>query len=132
MGDFLMSSFNEAILVGNLTKDPVYRDLPSGKGGVTTLRLAVNSRRGESEETLYIDAVVFGKQAESCRDYLKKGRSVLVSGRIKSRSYENKEGEMRYVTEIMANTVQFLGGKNDVANTEEVFETETPKEDVAF
>ena len=125
-----MSSFNEAILMGNLTKDPVYRDLPSGKGGVCTLRLAVNSYRKDSDdETLYIDAVVFGKQAESCQKFLTKGRSVLVSGRIKSRSYENKEGDMRYVTEVIANTVQFVGGKEA---TKEVFESESTKEEVEF
>ena len=127
-----MSSFNEAILMGNLTKDPTYRELPNG-GGVCTLRLAINTyRKDADEEVLYIDTVVFGKQAESCDKYLEKGRSVLVSGRIKSRTYDDKEGNTKYVTEVIANTVQFLGGNKKNETTTESGSEQEETETVAF
>ena len=127
-----MSSFNEAILMGNLTKDPTYRELSNG-GGVCTLRLAVNTyRKDADEEVLYIDTVVFGKQAESCDKYLEKGRSVLVSGRIKSRTYDDKEGNTKYVTEVIANTVQFLGGNKKNETTTESGSEQEETETVAF
>ena len=107
-----MSSFNSITLMGNLTKDPIYRESSNG-GGVCTLRLAVNTyRKDDEEEVLFIDAVVFGKQAVSCEKYLSKGRGVLVSGRLKNRTYDDKEGVTKYVTEVIANTVQFLGSSN--------------------
>jgi len=130
-----MSSFNSITLMGNLTKDPIYRESSNG-GGVCTLRLAVNTyRKDDEEEVLFIDAVVFGKQAVSCEKYLSKGRGVLVSGRLKNRTYDDKEGVTKYVTEVIANTVQFLGSGNGndeapVVTTTEASGQET--ETVAF
>jgi len=130
-----MSSFNSITLKGNLTKDPIYRESSNG-GGVCTLRLAVNTyRKDDEEEVLFIDAVVFGKQAVSCEKYLSKGRGVLVSGRLKNRTYDDKEGVTKYVTEVIANTVQFLGSGNGndeapVVTTTEASGQET--ETVAF
>ena len=130
-----MSSFNSITLMGNLTKDPIYRESSNG-GGVCTLRLAVNTyRKDDDEEVLFIDAVVFGKQAVSCEKYLSKGRGVLVSGRLKNRTYDDKEGVTKYVTEVIANTVQFLGSGNGndeapVVTTTEASGQET--ETVAF
>jgi len=121
--------------MGNLTKDPIYRESSNG-GGVCTLRLAVNTyRKDDDEEVLFIDAVVFGKQAVSCEKYLSKGRGVLVSGRLKNRTYDDKEGVTKYVTEVIANTVQFLGSGNGndeapVVTTTEASGQET--ETVAF
>ena len=132
-----MSSFNSITLMGNLTKDPIYRESSNG-GGVCTLRLAVNTyRKDDEEEVLFIDAVVFGKQAVSCEKYLSKGRGVLVSGRLKNRTYDDKEGVTKYVTEVIANTVQFLGSGNGndeapVVTTTEASGQEKETETVAF
>jgi len=123
--------------MGNLTKDPIYRESSNG-GGVCTLRLAVNTyRKDDEEEVLFIDAVVFGKQAVSCEKYLSKGRGVLVSGRLKNRTYDDKEGVTKYVTEVIANTVQFLGSGNGndeapVVTTTEASGQEKETETVAF
>ena len=109
-----MFSFNKVIIVGNLTKDPELRYNPSGKA-VTTLSLAVNSRarsKGEknSDDVSFFDVVVWEKQAETCGQYLSKGRQVFVEGRITNRSYDDKDGNKRYISEIVARDVRFLGG----------------------
>ena len=106
-------SFNKVIMVGNLTQDPELRYTASGTA-VGNLRIAVSSkyRSGDEykEETLFIDVVVWGKQGESCSQYLVKGRQVLVEGRLQERSWES-DGQTRRKTEIVANTVRFLGNK---------------------
>lgn len=107
--------FNKVILIGNLTKDPELRYTPQGSA-VATLRLAVNTkfRSGEEmkEETLFIDIVVWGKQAETTSQYLSKGRSVLVEGRLQERRWE-KDGQQRSKMEVVAQNVRFLGKKDD-------------------
>lgn len=107
--------FNKAILVGNLTRDPELRYTPSG-AAVATLGLAVNQKYKSGnewkEETLFIDVVVWGKQAESCNQYLSKGRQVLVEGRLQERRWES-DGQKRNKTEIVANAVKFLGGRGE-------------------
>ena len=107
--------FNKVIMVGNLTQDPELRYTASGTA-VANLRIAVSSkyRSGDEykEETLFIDVVVWGKQGESCSQYLSKGRQVLVEGRLQERSWES-DGQKRRKTEIVANTVRFLGKKGD-------------------
>jgi single-strand DNA-binding protein len=109
--------FNKAILVGNLTQDPELRYTASGTA-VANMRIAVGSKykSGDEykEETLYIDIVVWGKQAESCSQYLAKGRQVLVEGRLQERTWES-DGQKRHKTEVVATTVRFLGGKGDSA-----------------
>ncbi|HMK55704.1 MAG TPA: single-stranded DNA-binding protein [Dissulfurispiraceae bacterium] len=106
--------FNRVILIGNLTKDPEVRYTPGGTP-VATLSIAVNSKfkSGDDwkEETLFIDAVIFGKQAEACGQYLSKGRSVLVEGRLRERRWEY-EGQKKSKMEIVANTVRFLSKKD--------------------
>jgi single-strand DNA-binding protein len=107
-----MASFNRVILLGNLTKDPELRYTPSGTA-VTNLRLAVNSSfKGQDgqrkEETCFVTVVVWSKQAETCNQYLKKGRPVLVEGRLIYRSWE-VEGKTRSLLEVRADRVQFLG-----------------------
>ncbi|HSW61734.1 MAG TPA: single-stranded DNA-binding protein [Dissulfurispiraceae bacterium] len=104
--------FNRVILVGNLTKDVELRYAPSG-APVATLPIAVNSRSksagGEQkDEVLFIDCVVWGKQAEACGQYLARGRPVLVEGRLRERRWE-QEGQRRSRVEVIANTVRFLG-----------------------
>jgi len=100
-------------MIGNLTKDPEVRYTPGGTP-VATLGVAVNSKfkSGDEwkEETLFIDCVVFGKQAESCGQYLAKGRSVLVEGRLRERRWEY-EGQKKSKMEIVASTVRFLSKK---------------------
>jgi single-strand DNA-binding protein len=107
--------FNKVIMVGNLTQDPELRYTASGTA-VGNLRIAVSSkyRSGDEykEETLFIDVVVWGKQGETCSQYLSKGRQVLVEGRLQERSWES-DGQTRRKTEIVANTVRFLGRKGE-------------------
>ena len=105
--------FNRVILIGNLTKDPEVRYTPGGTP-VATVPIAVNSKfkSGDDwkDETLVIDTVVFGKQAEACGQYLSKGRSVLVEGRLRERKWEY-EGQKKSKMEVVANTVRFLSKK---------------------
>ncbi len=107
---------NKVILIGNLGADPEMRYTPSG-AAVCELRLATNEswtdRSGERQErTEWHRVVVWGKRAEVVSKYLSKGRQVYVEGRIRTRSWEDKEGNKRYTTEIIADTVQFLGGRD--------------------
>ena len=106
---------NRVILVGRLTKNPEYRQTPNGVS-VATFTLAVNrpftNSQGEREAD-FINVVVFRKQAENVNKYLSKGSLAGVDGRIQSRSYENKEGQRVFVTEVVADSVQFLEPKNN-------------------
>ena len=107
-----MANYNKVILMGNLTRDPELRYTPNGTA-VATLGLAVNRKYKVNEEwkeeTDFFDIVVFGKQAENCSEYLKKGRPVLVDGRLQQRRWENDEGQKRSKVEVVASIVQFLG-----------------------
>jgi single-strand DNA-binding protein len=107
---------NKVILVGNLGADPDMRYTPSGQG-VCELRVATseswNDKNGQRQErTEWHRIVVWGKRAEVCSKYLSKGRQVYVEGRIQTRTYDDKDGVKRYITEIIAADVQFLGGGN--------------------
>lgn len=111
---------NKAILIGNLTRDPEKRALPNGTV-VTSLSLATNrvwkDRDGKKQEsTDYHNVVVFGRPAETAAQYLKKGQSVYVEGRIQTRSWDDKDGSKKYRTEIVADSVQF-GAKSGGAGT---------------
>lgn len=107
--------FNKIILIGNLTKDPELRYTPQGTP-VANFRIAVTSRYKQTdelkEETLFIDIVVFGKQAETCSQYLSKGRPVLVEGRLQERKWES-DGQQRSKYEVIGQTVRFLAKKAD-------------------
>jgi single-strand DNA-binding protein len=102
--------YNKIILIGNLTKDPELRYTPQGTP-VTSLRLAVNYRYRQTaetrQETMFIDCVVFGKQAETCSKYLNKGSPVLVEGRLQERRWESN-GQQRSKFEVIAQSVRFL------------------------
>lgn len=107
-----MASLNRVFLIGNLTKDPELRYTPNGMA-VVNLRLAVNhrfkDRSGElKQDTCFINIVVWDKQAETCNQYLQKGRPVLIEGRLQSRSWQDKEGKNRTVIEVRADRVVFL------------------------
>ncbi|PYO02837.1 MAG: single-stranded DNA-binding protein [Candidatus Rokuibacteriota bacterium] len=107
-----MASLNKVLLIGNLTRPPELRYTPSGTA-VSDLRLAVNrnysTQGGEKrEETCFLTVVVWGKQAESCGEYLDKGSQVFVEGRLQTRDWEGKDGQKRTVTEVVAERVQFM------------------------
>lgn len=135
---------NKAIIIGNLTRDPELKSLPSGNA-VTTFSLATNriwkDKDGNRQEgTDYHNIVVFGKQAENVAQYLKKGSSALVEGRLTTRSWET-DGVKKYRTEIIADRVQF-GPRRDSGDSapasqesvgskkEEIDTIEYPQEDI--
>ena len=108
-----MASVNKVILVGNLGADPEKRFLGSG-AAVTNFRIATserwNDKQGNKQErTEWHRIVVYGPQAEACEKYLSKGRPVYVEGSIRTRQWEDKQGVTKYMTEIIAQRVQFLG-----------------------
>ncbi len=102
---------NKALIFGNLTRDPELRSLPSG-APVTSFALATNrvwkDKNGVKQESVdYHNVVVFGRQAEIVSQYLRKGSSALVEGRIQTRSWDGTDGQKKYRTEIVADRVQF-------------------------
>jgi single-strand DNA-binding protein len=114
-----MASVNRAIIVGNLGRDPEVR-YTAGGSPVANFTVATNERwtdkSGQPQErTEWHRIVVWGKTAEICAKYLSKGRQVYIEGRIQTRSYDDKEGQKRYITEIIANDVQFLSSGRDGA-----------------
>ncbi|MBC2582214.1 single-stranded DNA-binding protein [Clostridium sp. DJ247] len=101
---------NKVVLIGRLTKDPELKFTPGTGTAVATFTLAVDrrfSKEGQREAD-FIPVVVWGKQAESTANYMGKGKLIGVSGRIQTRSYDAKDGTKRYVTEVIAEEVQFL------------------------
>lgn len=108
-----MASYNRVILVGNLTRDPELRYIPSGSA-VSDIGLAVNDRvkRGDQwvDETTFVDVTVWGRTAEVCNEYLSKGSPVLFEGRLKLESWE-KDGQKRSKLKVVADKMQMLGGR---------------------
>ena len=102
---------NKAIIIGNLTRDPEVRAIPSGMQvcsfSVATNRVWKDKEGNKKEQADFHNIVVFGRQAETAGQYLKKGQSVLVEGRIQTRSWDDKDGTKKYRTEIVADRVQF-------------------------
>ncbi len=111
------TNINRVVITGNLTRDPELRSLSSGMS-VCSLRVAVNTRRknnstGEWEDKPnYFDVTVWGAQGENCSRFLTKGRPVAIDGRLEWREWE-KDGVKRQAVEIIADSVQFLGGRDD-------------------
>ncbi|MEY4747692.1 MAG: hypothetical protein RLZZ416_741 [Candidatus Parcubacteria bacterium] len=105
---------NKAFVFGNLTRDPELRALPSGMNvvnfSVATNRVYRDRDGKKQEQTDFHNIVAFGRQADTVAQYLKKGRSVFVEGRMQTRSWEGKDGEKKYRTEIVADRVQFGPG----------------------
>ncbi len=115
-----MASVNKVILVGNLGRDPEIRYLPSGDP-VANIAIATSSKyKGKDgnmvEETEWHRVTFFGKLAEIVGQYLKKGRSVYVEGRLKTRKYTDKDGVEKYATDIIANEMQMLGGREGMGD----------------
>lgn len=102
---------NKAIIIGNLTRDPELKALPSGiqvaSLSVATNRVWKDQNGAKQEATDYHNVVVFGRQAETAAQYLKKGSSVLVEGRMQTRSWDGQDGKKQYRTEVVADRVQF-------------------------
>jgi len=111
-----MASINRVVVVGNLTRDPELRHTQGGMA-VCSLRIAVNTRRKDAqtgewgEKPNYFDVTVWGNQGESCAQYLAKGRQVAIDGRLEWREWDAQDGSKRQAVEIIADTVQFIGGK---------------------
>lgn len=121
----MAANLNKVYLMGNLTRDPELRHTAQGTS-VANFSIAVNRNYKGSDgdfkkETNFFTIVVWGKNGENCSKYLSKGRPVLVEGRLQNRSYETQDGQKRTITEIVADNVQFLGGRSDAQN--EVQET---------
>ena len=112
-----MAGVNKAILVGNLGRDPELRQTPNGQSVVNfTLATSENwtDKSGERQErTEWHRIVAWGRTAEMCNQYLSKGRTVYVEGRIQTREWEDKDGNKRYTTEVNAQTVNFIGPRTD-------------------
>jgi single-strand DNA-binding protein len=113
-----MANINRVVLVGNLTRDPELRHTPSGTA-VCKLRVAVNTRQknqqtGEwGDKPNYFDVTVWGNQAESCSQFLSKGRPVAIDGRLDWHEWDAQDGTKRSAVEIIADSVQFLGSRQD-------------------
>ncbi len=121
-----MSGINKAMIIGRLGQDPEVKYTPNGQAvanfTVATSENWTDKATGSKQErTEWHRIVVWGRLAELCKDYLKKGRQVYIDGRLQTRSWDDKEGKKRYITEIVANTVQFLGtspGRTDSATSD--------------
>ena len=115
------TNINRVVLTGNLTRDPELRNTPTGTA-VCSLRIASNTRRKDNtgqwvDKPNYFDVTVWGAQGENCAQYLAKGRPVAIDGRLEWREWQDKEtGAKRSAVEIVADSVQFLGGREDGGN----------------
>jgi single-strand DNA-binding protein len=102
---------NKALIIGNLTRDPELKSLPSGiqvaSFSVATNRVWKDKNGAKQESVDFHNVVVFGRQAEIVAQYMKKGSNILVEGRMQTRSWDSKEGEKKYRTEIIADRIQF-------------------------
>lgn len=109
-----MKGFNQAMVMGNLTRDPEIRYIPSGTAvatfGVATNRAWKTPEGEKKEEVEFHDVVVWGKLAELANQYLKKGNGVFIVGRLKTRSWDGQDGVKRHKTEIIASEMNFVGG----------------------
>jgi single-strand DNA-binding protein len=125
-----MASVNKVILLGNLGRDPETR-YTTGGDAVTNLNIATSEqwkdKNGEKQErTEWHRVVLFGRQAEIAGEYLKKGRSVYIEGRLQTRKYTDKDGVEKYSTEIVADRMQLLGSGRDSAGGEADFSSSGP------
>lgn len=130
--EFSMAGYNRIVIVGNLTRDPEYKQLASGQAvcrlGLATNRQFKNRQTGSmTQEVCFVDIDVWGPQAESCRQYLSKGRPVLIEGRLKFDTWQDPQGGTRSKHSIAADRVVFLSGAaadgaDSIGGAEESFE----------
>ena len=142
-------NLNKVFIIGNLTRDPELKTLPSGSSvanfGIATNRVWRNQQGEKQEEVQFHNIVVFGKQADTVSQYLKKGSSVLVEGRLQTRSWDAQDGTKKSKTEIVAERVQFWprrsgggfagqekegAGKGSAKQEEQLETIEYPEEDI--
>ncbi len=131
-----MAGVNKVILIGRLGADPEIRYTPNGSA-VATFRIATSenwtNKDGEREErTEWHRIVAFGRLGEICGEYLSKGKQVYIEGRLQTRSWEDREGVKRWVTEIVATNMQMLGSPPQPGEEPPAEEAEPPEEDVPF
>ena len=123
---------NNIILIGRLTKDPELRYTQAGKA-VCSFTLAVDRPySGENKEADFINIIVWNKVGENCAQYLSKGRKVAVQGRLQIRNYEDDKGQRRYITEVVANSVEFLEFGNKQQNEDFGIDVDFDESDVPF
>jgi single-strand DNA-binding protein len=115
------TNINRVVMTGNLTRDPELRSLPSGMS-VCSLRIACNTRRKNNstneweDKPNYFDVTVWGAQGENCARYLAKGRPIALDGRLEWREWETQDGQKRQSVDIIADSVQFLGSRDDAGS----------------
>lgn len=130
-----MAALNKVMVIGNLGQDADMRYLSTGVAKVE-FSVAVNSRRkhnGEwSEHTEWVNVVLFGEYGERVAEYLRRGTLVYVEGRLQTRSWESDSGERRYRTEVVGQTVQLLGGRNEMSPQERPAARQQYAEDLPF
>jgi single-strand DNA-binding protein len=117
----MAGDINRIVLTGRLTKDPDLRSLPSSNTSVCSLRIAVNGRRRNAagaweDQPNFFDVTVWGAQGENCKRFLQKGRQIAIDGRLRHRQWTTEEGQNRSAVDIIAESVQFLGGGRDDAS----------------
>ena len=131
-----MASFNKVMLMGNLTRDPELRFTGNGSA-VASFGLAVNRKFKQGDEWVddvcFVDITVWGKQGENCAEYLSKGRPAFIEGYLKFSTWES-DGQKRNKLEVVANTVQFLGSRNDTPGGSSIEQAQVPpkEDDVPF
>lgn len=111
----MSASFNRVVLVGNLTRDPELRTTPSGTA-VTDIGLAINDRRKNSsgewvDDTVFVDVTLWARTAEVASEYLQKGSSILIEGRLKFDTWESNDGQKRSKLRVVGERMQMLGGR---------------------
>lgn len=115
---------NNVVLIGNLTKDPELRFIPNSGTAVTRFSIAVRrefKKEGQPDADFF-NIVVWGKQAESCANYLKKGRKVAIKGSLRNNNYEDKNGVKHYNVEVNADRVEFIDWGNDNQNNQQTYQ----------
>lgn len=128
---------NNVVLIGRLTKDPEVKYIPQSETAVANFTLAVDRPMAKEKTADFIRIVAYGKTAELCEKYLSKGRQVGIQGRIQTGSYENKNGDKVYTTDVIAERVEFLGKKDEEkdqeqSNIPEGFATLDDDEEIPF
>jgi len=127
-----MANYNRVILLGNLTRDPELRYTPNGSA-VASFSIAVNRRykvdNEKREETSFFDIVFFGKPAEIIAEYMKKGRPLLVEGRLQQRRWETDDGQKRSKVEVVGENFQFMGGRDQDSKPAASSDSEPPEFD---
>ena len=125
---------NKVVLIGRLTKDIELKYIPNSGKAVTQITLAVDNPFKKDEQgnrqADFINIVVWGKQAENLANFMHKGSQIAVSGRIQTRNYQNKEGNKVYITEVVADEVQFLDSKKNNENNQQQTNNATPDDEI--